>query len=93
MAVLIGGCVTLIADSRAISISSARTCANIARAASPCTSNARLETSRQSAIDPRSPTGSIDLTYDNTYYASPAPGFLSPTLAPVSGTWRREQAP
>ena len=40
-----------------------------------------------------SPTGAIDLTYDSTYIANPAPGFLSPTLSPVTGTWRREQAP
>jgi hypothetical protein len=39
------------------------------------------------------PTGSMDLTYDSTYYANPAPGFLSSTVGPLGGTWRRDQAP
>jgi hypothetical protein len=39
------------------------------------------------------PTGTIDLTYDPTPLANPPPGFVSPSLAPVSGTWRRDQAP
>jgi hypothetical protein len=39
------------------------------------------------------PTGNIDLTYDPTPLANPPPGFLSANLAPMSGTWRREQAP
>lgn len=40
-----------------------------------------------------SPSGSINLTFDDTCYNNPPPGFFSTAMGPVPRTWRQEAAP